>query len=156
MSSGITNASQYFSGWGAAVHMPNTSARQWIVPQSIQIIVAGILGLSSFLCEESPRHLCKAGRWDQARHALSRLWGLPTDHGEIKSALDGIHSQLETEHGVTGYEAWLSSLKELLLVKSNQKRLLFVASEQVLSQWSGASSITSMYSQDQLLTALLY
>lgn len=129
------------------MHVSNTSPKQWIVPQSIQIIVAGILGLSTFLCEESPRHLCKVGKWDQARHTLGRLWGLPTDHDEISSEINGIKSQLEVEHEAAGYKAWVLSLKELLLVKTNQKRLLFVISEQVLSQWSGASSITSMFSQ---------
>lgn len=135
--------------------MSSSTAKQWIIPQSIQIIVAGILGLSSFLCEESPRHLCKVQKWDQARRALGRLWGLPVDHSEISSEINGIHSQLEAEQAVTIYKSWISSLKELLLVKSNQRRLLFVISEQLLSQWSGANSITSTCQQRQQHHAVL-
>ncbi|KAJ5890726.1 uncharacterized protein N7473_006954 [Penicillium subrubescens] len=133
----------YFSSWGAALHISDSTARQWTVPQSIQIIVAGGLGLSSFLCEESPRRLCKAGKSDQARRALGRLWGLPVDHEDISSEIASIYSQLEAFQESSIYKSWVSSLKELLAVRTNQKRVLFVFSEQILSQWSGANSITT-------------
>ncbi|KAJ5683121.1 hypothetical protein N7462_006286 [Penicillium macrosclerotiorum] len=133
----------YFAAWGAALHISNDTAKQWIIPQSIQIVVAGVLGLSSFLCEESPRHLCRIGKPDLAKRALGRLWSLPKDHGEILMEMQGIRSQIETEQGSTAWRSWKSSLKELLVVKSNRNKLLFVASGQILSQWSGANSMTT-------------
>ncbi|KAJ5096203.1 hypothetical protein NUU61_005559 [Penicillium alfredii] len=133
----------YYAAWGAALHIPNNSAKQWIIPQSIQIMVAGILGIASFLCEESPRFLCKVGDWEEARHALGRLRGHPAEHPEVTLELEGIHAQLEAEQEYQTARSWVAVIKELLLVRANQNRLLFVVSEQILSQWSGANSITT-------------
>jgi hypothetical protein len=84
---------------------------------------------------------------DQARRALGRLWGLPFDHEDISSEIEGIQSQLENCKETSICKSWISSIKELLAVRTNRKRVLFVISEQILSQWSGANSITSMYSK---------
>lgn len=127
------------------MHMPSTSSRQWIIPQSIQIIVAGLLIMGSFLCEESPRHLCRVGKWDEARRALGKIWGLPDDHHEISTGLEGIKGQLEYEQECSLYRSCIGSLKELFLSRSNIRRLLFVVSSQILSQWSGANSLTSIH-----------
>lgn len=127
------------------MHISNSSAKQWIIPQSIQIIVAGILLLLSLLCEESPRYLCKVGHDKKAKASLGRLWGLPGGHGLILSEIDGIQRQLHAEQEQSHDQTWISALRELFLVAANQKRLLFVISEQLLSQWSGANSITSEF-----------
>ncbi|OQD73047.1 hypothetical protein PENDEC_c017G06818 [Penicillium decumbens] len=133
----------YFSAWGASLHIPSSSAMQWIIPQSIQIIVAGFLFLSSFMCEESPRHLGKNGEWEKAKHALGNLWGLSIENPELVSEIQGIQAQLHTDYGQSLGGSWIRPLKELLMVKENQRRLLFVISAQVLAQWSGANSLTS-------------
>lgn len=105
--------------------------------------MSGLLILASFLCEESPRHLCRIGKCDRARRALGKIWGLPDDHQEISAELAGIQEQMQNEQEHSLYGSWIASLKELLLVRSNMKRLLFVISAQLLSQWSGANSLTS-------------
>ncbi|CAI7606815.1 unnamed protein product [Penicillium discolor] len=133
----------YFSAWGASLHIPSSSAMQWIIPQSIQIIVAGFLFLSSFMCEESPRHLGKNGEWEKAKHALGNLWGLSIENPELVSEIQGIQAQLHTDYGQSLGGSWIKPLKELLMVKENQRRLLFVISAQVLAQWSGANSLTT-------------
>ncbi|BCR87970.1 uncharacterized protein ACHE_40534A [Aspergillus chevalieri] len=133
----------YFSAWGASLHISNSSAKQWIIPQSIQIIVAGALLLLSHLCEESPRYLCKVGHDEKARTSLEKLWGLPGEHELISSEMDTIQRQLHIEQEQSNGLSWLSALRELFLVAANQKRLLFVISEQLVSQWSGANSITT-------------
>ncbi|KAI9929340.1 hypothetical protein ASPWEDRAFT_111771 [Aspergillus wentii DTO 134E9] len=133
----------YFSAWGAALHISNHSSTQWIIPQSIQIIVAGLLCIFSFLCEESPRYLCKIGDWEDARCALGRLWNLPREHHLVSSEIESIQNQLATEVQQSAGTSWMSALKELFTVVANQKRLLFVISEQIVSQWSGANSITT-------------
>jgi hypothetical protein len=125
------------------LHIPNDSAKQWVIPQSVQILVAGLLFLSSFLCEESPRYLCKIGDWHKAKEALGNLWSLPALHPDVITVIEEIHEELETDQNQTMRQSWLKSIKELLTVKSNQQRLLFVFSTQILAQWSGANSITS-------------
>lgn len=57
--------------------------------------------------------------------------------------MDTIQRQLHIEQEQSNGLSWLSALRELFLVAANQKRLLFVISEQLVSQWSGANSITS-------------
>jgi len=125
------------------LHISNSSAKQWIIPQSIQIIVAGALLLLSYLCEESPRYLCKVGQDEKARISLEKLWGLSGGHELISSEMDSVQRQLHIEQEQSNGQSWLSALRELFLVTANQKRLLFVISEQLVSQWSGANSITS-------------
>ncbi|KOS45702.1 hypothetical protein ACN38_g3393 [Penicillium nordicum] len=133
----------YFSAWGASLHISNTNSKQWIIPQSIQVIVAGLLILLSFLCEESPRYLCKIGDWWKAKEALGRIWGVPALHPEVISEIEGIHYELEADQNHTIRESWFRAIKELFAVKANQRRLLFVFSGQILAQWSGANSITT-------------
>jgi hypothetical protein len=84
-------------------------------------------------------------RTDQARRSLGRLWGLPVEHEDISFEIESIQSQLDTDQGTTVYKSWIYSLKELLAVTTNQKRVLFVIPEQILSPWFGANSITSVY-----------
>ncbi|CAG8141146.1 unnamed protein product [Penicillium salamii] len=134
---------QYFSAWGASLHIPNTTARQWIIPQSVQIIVAGLLILSSFLCEESPRFLGKTGHWEKANLALGSLWGLPADNPEVVTEIQGMQTQLSTDYTSSMRGSWFKTVKELLTVRDNQRRILFVISSQVLAQWSGANSLTT-------------
>ncbi|CAG8947906.1 unnamed protein product [Penicillium salamii] len=133
----------YFSAWGASLHIPNTTARQWIIPQSVQIIVAGLLILSSFLCEESPRFLGKTGHWEKANLALGSLWGLPADNPEVVTEIQGMQIQLSTDYTPSMSGSWFKTVKELLTVRDNQRRILFVISSQVLAQWSGANSLTT-------------
>lgn len=106
--------------------------------------MAGFLILLSFFCEESPRHLCRVGKQDQARRALAKIWGLPDEHHEISTEMDGIQAQLDNEEGNSLYRVWVNSLKTLFLSRSNIKRLLYLISAQILSQWSGANSLTSI------------
>lgn len=116
-----------------------------MIPQSIQIIVAGLLLLLSFLCEESPRYLCKIGEEEKARRSLGRLWNLPREHHTVFSEMESIQNQLNIEQQQAFGRSWITALAELFTVVANQKRLLFVLSEQILSQWSGANSITSTF-----------
>lgn len=59
--------------------------------------------------------------------------------------MESIQSQLNTEQEHVIGQSWITAVKELFMVVSNQKRLLFVLSAQILSQWSGANSITSAF-----------
>jgi hypothetical protein len=65
------------------------------------------------------------------------------DHEEVSIEIESIQSQLNSCQGTSMYKSRIISLRELLAVRTNQKRVLFVISEQLLSLWSGANSITS-------------
>ncbi|KAJ1713100.1 quinate permease [Aspergillus flavus] len=133
----------YFSSWGTTMHISNNSSKQWIIPQSVQIMVAGILLLSSFSCEESPRYLCKAGRFAEGTRALSRLWNLPIHDPRIQREFEGILNQLGDTPAGTSIQRLGRALKQLVTDKSNPSRLAFLAITQLLSQWSGATSVTT-------------
>jgi hypothetical protein len=69
---------------------------------------------------------------------------VPALHPEVISEIEGIPDELEADQNHIIRESWFRAIRELLTVKANQQSLLFVISGQVLSQWSGANSITSM------------
>ena len=125
------------------MHMSNNSSKQWIIPQSIQIMVSGILLLSSFSCEESPRYLCKAGRFAEGIRALSRLWNLPVHDPRIQKEFECILNQLGNTPAGMSVQRLGRALKQLITDKANLSRLTFLAITQLLSQWSGATSVTS-------------
>lgn len=87
--------------------------------------------------------MCKIGNWYKAKEALGSLWSLPALHPDVMIVIEEIQEELETDQNQTIRQSWFKSIKELLTIKSNQQRLLFVVSAQILAQWSGANSITS-------------
>ncbi|RAL10302.1 general substrate transporter [Aspergillus homomorphus CBS 101889] len=133
----------YFSIWGASIHMPASSARQWIIPQSIQIMWAGLLLLSSSLCEESPRFLCKKGRPKAALQSFARLWNLsvmdPGIHAEVANA----QGQLGLEHQQRSSLRFWNALRELLTAREHLRRIVFIFTLQCLGEWSGPNSVTT-------------
>ncbi|OJK03187.1 hypothetical protein ASPACDRAFT_23387 [Aspergillus aculeatus ATCC 16872] len=133
----------YFSIWGASIHIASASARQWVIPQGIQIMWAGLLLLCSFLCEESPRFLCKINRPRAALHSFARLWNLsvmdPGIHVEIANA----QAQVELEHQNRSSLRVLGAIKELFTTKDNLRRIAFIFTLQCLGEWSGPNSVTT-------------
>ncbi|THD00142.1 hypothetical protein EYZ11_000333 [Aspergillus tanneri] len=132
----------YFSIWGASIHIPNSSSRQWIIPHSVQVIWAGILLFFSLFCEESPRFLCKRGRADQAAQALGKLWQLPALHTEVQDEIRAAQRQLELENGNSTRSFW-ETVRTLFTTKENLKRIAFIFTVQCLIQRSGPTSLTT-------------
>ncbi|KAJ5673611.1 general substrate transporter [Penicillium longicatenatum] len=133
----------YFAGYGASLHLSNTSSEQWILPQSSQIMMAVVLLLFSLGCLESPRYLCETERQDQAAQALGRLRQMPDDSPSILEELNSILNELSTKQ--TDKRQWISLEPWKLLFKkrANLFKLAFLLSAQVLSQWSGTNAITT-------------
>ena len=105
-----------------------------------------LLLTASIFCEESPRFLCKRGSPDKACEVFARLWSLHPMDPAIQAEMRNIRKQQEQEqeHGVTKNWHLVSSLKELFTDRSNLRRIGFIFCLQVLSQWSGPNSVTSM------------
>lgn len=119
-----------------------TDKRSQLVPTSIHIVFAGFIFILSFTVRESPRYLAKVGRNDEALNTMSIIRNLPPDHPYIQSEMRGIHDQLAREREATLNLRWFGPLKELFMNPSNRYRIMIGLMSQLLSQWSGASSIT--------------
>ncbi|KAA8642542.1 hypothetical protein EYZ11_004519 [Aspergillus tanneri] len=137
----------YFTNYGCQVHLGDNTHKRWEVPTSLHIIFAGLIFLLSFMQYESPRFLVKKGNHEKALENLSRIRHLPTDHEYIVQELNGIRSSHEAEMEATMGTGPIGVLKEAFLDPKNLYRLYIASGAQLLSQWSGAGSIT-LYAPD--------
>lgn len=101
----------------------------------------------SFLQCESPRYLIKRGKVEQAIANLSRLRNLSPDHEYLVREITAIQTAHEIEMEATRGTGPLGMIKETLLIPSNLYRVYLALMAQILSQWSGAGSIT-LYAPD--------
>ncbi|KAL2384014.1 hypothetical protein RJZ90_002256 [Blastomyces dermatitidis] len=113
-----------------------------IVPTTLHFIFAGIIFILSFTVYESPRYLVKAGKQEQALETMSTLRNLTPDHPYVQTEMMDIQDQLEREREATMGSHFFGPLKELFTLPSNRYRIMIGLMSQLLSQWSGANSIT--------------
>ncbi|KAF3043532.1 hypothetical protein E8E11_001349 [Didymella keratinophila] len=132
----------YFASWGSSIHISSKTDAQWLVPNSMHLMFAGIIFLLSFGAKESPRWLIKVGRHEEALKNLAQLRNLPADHPYIQTEVIDINDQLNREREATMGTTWLGPVREMLSSKANLYRLQLSVMSQVLGQWSGANSIT--------------
>lgn len=132
----------YFANWGTSLHVANSSARQWIEPTTMHLCFAGIILFMSIFALESPRYLYKQGDQEKATAVMCKLRQLPADHPYVRLELIDIEDQLNRENEATLGTNRFGPLKELFLLPSNRYRIFLTLLSQLLSQWSGANSIT--------------
>ncbi|KAL4912645.1 general substrate transporter [Aspergillus aurantiobrunneus] len=132
----------YFANYGCEVNMGDDTHDRWLVPTSLHIMFAGLIFLLTFLQIESPRYLIKQNKYDQALHNLAKIRSLPPDHEYVVQEITAIQNAHDSEMEATLGLGWLGVLKEALLIPSNLYRLYLATGVQILSQWSGAGSIT--------------
>ncbi|OJJ98678.1 hypothetical protein ASPACDRAFT_121231 [Aspergillus aculeatus ATCC 16872] len=137
----------YFTNYGCQVNLGDNTHKRWEIPTSLHIIFAGLIIILSFLQYESPRFLIKKGKPEQALRNLSRIRNLPQDHEYVVREITAIQQAHQAELEATMGAGWLGILKEAFLIPSNLYRLYLAAMAQLLSQWSGAGSIT-LYAPD--------
>lgn len=118
-----------------------------LVPTSLHIMFAGVIFLLSFLQYESPRYLIRRGQIDKAIDNLSHLCHPPPDHGYIVHVINSIQRAHEIEMEATMGTGLVGVIKEAFLVPSNLYRIYLSFMCQILSQWTGAGSIT-LYATD--------
>jgi hypothetical protein len=132
----------YFASWGSSIHISDKTDAQWLVPNSMHLMFAGIIFILSFFAKESPRWLIKVGRHEEALKNLSVLRQLPEDHAYVTAEIIDINDQLNREREATMGTTWLGPVRELLSSRANLYRMQLSIMSQVLGQWSGANSIT--------------
>jgi hypothetical protein len=103
---------------------------------------AGIILLLSFAQYESPRYYIRSGQDEKALNVMSRIRNLPPDHPYIVREITEIQAAHQEELEATMGSGFWGILKEMFLIKSNQYRMYLAVTNQLISQWSGANSIT--------------
>jgi len=106
---------------------------------------AGLIGTLSFFNYESPRYLVKKGQNEHATINLARIRNLPQDHDLIIREIYEIQAQLEEEEAATLGQGWIGVLREMFLMPSNLYRIYLGLFAQLMTQWSGAQSITGKH-----------
>ncbi|KAI1129008.1 general substrate transporter [Nemania abortiva] len=137
----------YFTNYGAQVNIGDTTPNRWLVPTSLHIIFAGLIFILTFFQYESPRFLIKKGKSEEAVKVMSHIRQLPPDHDYVVSEISAIQAQHDEEMEATMGSNWTGVLKEMFLIPNNAYRLYLALTVQLLSQWSGAGSIT-LYAPD--------
>lgn len=137
----------YFTNYGCQVNMGDSTAARWQVPTSLHIIFAGLIFLLTLAQSESPRYLIMKGRYEKAAQAMARLRNLPQHHEYVASELEHITAAYREEATATANTGRLGILKEAFANPSNLYRVSLTIAAQILSQWSGAGSIT-LYAPD--------
>jgi hypothetical protein len=132
----------YFASWGSSIHISAKTDAQWLVPNSMHLMFAGVIFTLSFFTRESPRWLIKVGRHEEALENLVKLRQLPADHAYIQSEIIDINDQLNREREATMGTTWLGPIREMFTSKANLYRIQLSLFSQILGQWSGANSIT--------------
>ncbi|KAK5989360.1 putative quinate permease [Cladobotryum mycophilum] len=132
----------YFANYGCNLHINPDHKSQWLIPTSLHIMMSGLIFfLTLFQCE-SPRFLVKQGKTEQATQALARLRKQPADSEYVLQEIASIQIALDHELEASMGVGWLGKIKEMFLDKSNLYRVYLSSAVQLLSQWSGANSIT--------------
>lgn len=137
----------YFASWGSSLHISDKTTTRWVVPTTLHIMFAGIIFLLSFLNHESPRYLVRCGKDEHATINLARVRNLPADHPAIIREISEIQAQLSEEQEATMGMGWMGLVKEMFMMPSNLYRIHIGLLSQLLSQWSGAQSMT-IYAPD--------
>ncbi|KAI0592083.1 Quinate permease [Pyrenophora tritici-repentis] len=132
----------YFASWGSSIHISEATDAQWLVPNSMHIMFAGVIFALSWGAKESPRWLIKVGRHEEALKNMAQLRNLPADHPYVLAEIMDINDQLNREREATMGTTWLGPLRELFSSKANLYRIQLSVMSQLLAQWSGANSIT--------------
>lgn len=143
-------ALEYFAHYGTALHISNSSRAQWVIPTSLKLVFAAIIGFMTLFTVESPRWYIKVGRQEEAAHALLRLRNLPADHPYVVGEISDINEQINNELAATEGRSLLNTFKEIFATKSNRYRFFVIScGAQLLGQWSGANAVT-IYSPELL------
>ncbi|KAI9743874.1 MAG: hypothetical protein M1818_002608 [Claussenomyces sp. TS43310] len=125
----------YWTVYGCSRNLKATP-KQWRIPLSLQVILAGIVLISSLFLPESPRYLAQQGKWDQCAKSLSYLRGAsPRDPGIIEEMAE-IKTQIEEEAAITKGR----TIKELF-IHGNIQRLGWGMGVAFFAMWCGHNAI---------------
>lgn len=128
----------YWINYGCLQHITGTA--RYMIPLAIQGLPPLLLMISMYMCNESPRHLAKQDKWEEALAILSRIRALPQDHPYVVDEFNGIRVAIEEENAILDGASWKSLQKEMWMVPANRKRVLISIALMFLQQMTGTSS----------------
>ncbi|KAF4935942.1 Quinate permease [Colletotrichum fructicola] len=129
----------YWINYGCIQHVTGTA--RYMVPLVIQGVPPVLLMISMSLCNESPRHLAKQDKWEEAMSVLSRIRALPLDHPYVAAEFADIKSSIEDENAILDGMSFMSLQKEMWLVPANRKRAIISILLMFFQQMTGTNAI---------------
>jgi sugar porter (SP) family MFS transporter len=131
----------FFINYGVTKSYAGTNT-QWMLPTLLQLLPAGIWGLGTFLCSESPRWLIYVGQREKALSTMSHLRHLAVDDPVLLAEVAGIEARILHENESVGSTGLWDLAKETLVPVENRRRFFLIFMATLFSQWSGANAIT--------------
>lgn len=125
----------YWINYGCIQHITGTA--RYMIPLAIQALPPLLLMGSMSLCNESPRHLAKQDKWEEARKVLSSIRALPPDHPYVANEFNDIKASIEEENAILNGASWKSLQKEMWLIPANRKRVLISIGLMIGQQMTG-------------------
>lgn len=124
-----------------SVNLPGST--KYVVPLAVQGLPALFLFLGMLLCNESPRYLARADKWEQAKAVLVKVRGLPENHPYVVEEFQEISDQLEAERLLMGDATFWSLQREMWTVPTNRKRAILSIALMVCQQMTGTNAINT-------------
>ncbi|KAG8969324.1 hypothetical protein FRC03_003425 [Tulasnella sp. 419] len=126
----------YFTNYGVAKHI-HSGALVWRIPFGIQLVPGGIMAIGLLFAPESPRHLARVGKLDQALKNLAYLRHTSTNDPEVRAELAEIEATILEEKEARAGLGW----KEAFFGKGNFIRFVIAFSIFTLQQFAGQNSV---------------
>jgi len=114
---------------------------QWQLPVFVQFFPAAFLLVGAFFVPESPRWLLMVGKRELAVKNLVRIRGIPEDHPYLEFELNQVTQGVEAERALRGDSGMLRIAKELFVVHTHRKRLLFGMALIFFKTFSGVQAV---------------
>lgn len=130
--------------WGNyAVSVHQSGHGQYITPLAVQGIPAVLLFCLMIISNESPRHLARKDRWEEARIVLRTVRNLPEDHPYLVEEFREICDVLDYEKRVMGDASFMTLQKEMWTVATNRKRAILSIVLMICQQMTGTNAINT-------------
>ncbi|KAM0324633.1 hypothetical protein ACHAQA_008023 [Verticillium albo-atrum] len=140
----------YWINYGCIRHITGTA--RYMLPLVIQGVPPLMLMVSMWFCNESPRHLAKQDKWEEALAVLSLIRALPADHPYVAEEFNAIRVSIEEENAILDGANWMSLQREMWLIPANRRRALISILLMFFQQMTGTNAIN--YYAPQIFASL--
>lgn len=131
----------FWINYGVSLNAPTSS--QYIIPLAVQGIPALLLFGLMLISNESPRHLARKDRWDDARRVLKRVRQLNDGHPYLEDEMQEIADALNYERRLIGDATTWVLIKEMFTIPNNRKRGILSIVLMICQQMTGTNAINT-------------